>query len=125
MTSRLQLLDVLRAMAALLVLAFHFEGLLTFVPPDGWPEVTDQWLQLGLMGVELFFVIGGMVILLTLERTRSMQHFAIGRIARLYAAFRASVGLSGAYLVAIGDAEFACVAVNATMLPVRSHDILN
>ncbi len=68
-TGRLQLLDVLRAMAAVLVLVFHFEGLLGFVPPDGWPEGEAMHFYLGLMGVELFFVISGMVILLTIERT--------------------------------------------------------
>lgn len=54
MTSRLQLLDVLRAMAAFLVLVFHFEGLLAFVPPNGWPEGGAMHFYLGLMGVELF-----------------------------------------------------------------------
>jgi len=56
------------------------------------------------------------VILLTLERTTSLQNFAIGRSARLYPAYWASVGLSGAYLVAVGDIGLARVAVNATML---------
>jgi peptidoglycan/LPS O-acetylase OafA/YrhL len=116
MTSRLQLLDVLRAIAAVLVLAFHFEGLFGFVPPDIWPEGNDPRFYLGLMGVELFFVISGLVILLTLERTRSVRQFAVGRIARLYPAYWASVALSGAYLVAVGDTEIIRVVVNATML---------
>lgn len=116
MTSRLQLLDVLRAIAALLVLAFHFEGLLAFVPPDGWPDAGDGRFYLGLMGVELFFVISGMVILLTLERTGSIQDFAIGRLARLYPAYWVSVALAGAYLIAVGDTGIARVAINVTML---------
>jgi peptidoglycan/LPS O-acetylase OafA/YrhL len=116
MTSRLQLLDVLRAMAALLVVAVHFEGLLAFAPPDGWPEASDLHFYLGLMGVELFFVISGMVILLTIERSSSIGHFAIGRLARLYPAYWASVGLAGGYLIAVGDTGIASVAVNTTML---------
>lgn len=116
MTRRLLLLDVLRAIAALLVLTFHFEGLLTFVPPENWPGASDQRFHMGVMGVELFFVISGLVILVTLERAKSVQHFAIGRLARLYPAYWVSVGLSGAFLIAVGDAGILSAAVNATML---------
>lgn len=43
--------------------------------------------------VELFFVISGFVVCMTLERTTSIAHFAIARFARLYPAYVASVAL--------------------------------
>jgi peptidoglycan/LPS O-acetylase OafA/YrhL len=75
MTSRLQLLDALRATAALLVLTFHFEGLLDFGPPVGGPEANNQRFYFGLMGVEFFFVISGLVILLTIERRKKLSRY--------------------------------------------------
>jgi peptidoglycan/LPS O-acetylase OafA/YrhL len=113
---RLPLLDVLRALAATLVLIFHYEGLLQFSPPSTWPEVSDQQLWFGLLGVELFFVISGAIILLTAERTRSTWQFAVGRIARLYPAYWASVAVLGSYLLLTSDISFGRVALNLTML---------
>lgn len=67
--ARIESLDALRAIAALLVLIFHYELLSQNVPPGGSPKAMDAiWTQYGLMGVELFFVISGFVILMTLER---------------------------------------------------------
>jgi peptidoglycan/LPS O-acetylase OafA/YrhL len=57
-----------------------------------------------------------MVILLTIERTSSVWHFTIGRLARLYPAYWISVGLAGANLIAVGDTGIARVAVNTRML---------
>lgn len=61
-------------------------------------------------------MISGMVILLTIELTSSVRHFAIGRFARLYPAYWVSVGLAGADLIAVGDTGIAQIALNSTML---------
>jgi peptidoglycan/LPS O-acetylase OafA/YrhL len=114
-TRRLESLDVLRAMAAISVLSFHYEDLLTSAWPSGWPSARDQWLHLGLMGVELFFVISGAVILMTLERT-TVPSFLVKRLARLYPAYWASVIVSGTFLGLIHIVQVRTIIDNGTML---------
>ena len=114
--ARLPLLDVLRGIAALLVMIFHYEGLLQFVAPSLWPDITEQRLWFGLLGVELFFVISGAVILLTIERTGSIWQFAVGRFAQLFPAYWASVALCGLYFLSTSDIAANVVLVNFTML---------
>ena len=63
-----------------------------------------------------FFVISGAVILLTVERTKSAWDFAVGRIARLYPAYWASVAFCGAYYLATSDIGLGRVLLNFTML---------
>ena len=45
----------------------------------------------GHFGVELFFIISGFVILMTIERKQTVREFAISRTARLMPAFRAAL----------------------------------
>jgi peptidoglycan/LPS O-acetylase OafA/YrhL len=98
---RLRSLDGLRGLAALAVLGYHFSEPLAYY---------------GLMGVELFFVISGFVILMTLERTRSLTDFAIGRAGRLYPAYWVSVAVAGLFLWLTHQATAGLVLINATML---------
>jgi peptidoglycan/LPS O-acetylase OafA/YrhL len=102
----------------MLVLILHYEQLLYFVPPSGWPgiSISDQRLWFGLLGADLFFVISGAVILLTVERTKSAWEFAVRRIARLYPAYWASVAFCGAYFLATSDISLGRVLLNFTML---------
>ena len=113
---RLGSLDALRGVAAISVLVFHYEALVYFVPPNGWPRPSTEWTHLGLMGVELFFVISGFVILLTLEKTPTLLRFAVNRIARLYPAYWLSVLFAGTYLLSTGEANLTTVAINLTMV---------
>jgi peptidoglycan/LPS O-acetylase OafA/YrhL len=113
---RLGGLDALRGAAAMLVLIFHYEALLTFVPPKGWPRADHLWSQYGLMGVELFFVISGFVILMTLESSRSTTQFAINRVARLYPAYWLSVFVCAAYLLYMKETSLKLAAINLAML---------
>ncbi|KAA5548801.1 acyltransferase family protein [Adhaeribacter rhizoryzae] len=68
-------LDALRGIAALFVVFFHF----TIYRPEA-----NYGFGLGVTGVDLFFIISGFVILLTLEKTKSWQDFAVSRFSRLY-----------------------------------------
>jgi peptidoglycan/LPS O-acetylase OafA/YrhL len=45
----------------------------------------------GARGVQLFFIISGFVIFMTLERTRSAMDFVVSRFARLYPAYWAAM----------------------------------
>lgn len=116
--SRLLELDALRGIAAAVVMVFHYttqyQELFGHVQP---PTLTVPW---GRYGVQLFFVISGFVIFLTLTRARSWWDFAANRFSRLYPPYWTCVAITFATLalfpvpglnVGTGDA-----LVNLTML---------
>jgi peptidoglycan/LPS O-acetylase OafA/YrhL len=51
-------------------------------------------VSLGHYGVELFFIISGFVILMTLERSRTWRDFAFSRFSRLYPSYWAALCLT-------------------------------
>lgn len=90
---RLDQLDGLRAVAALLVLGYHYTTRYDATLVHASPLPID--LPFAHVGVELFFVISGFVILMTLERTRSPAEFAVSRLARLYPTYWLAVLATG------------------------------
>lgn len=94
---RLELLDGLRFLAALSVVAYHFtarespawDGLA--VPPD--LEWLGRWTGYGELGVPLFFVISGFVLLMT-AWDRSVPSFIASRVGRLFPAYWVAVAVS-------------------------------
>jgi peptidoglycan/LPS O-acetylase OafA/YrhL len=85
---RLVELDALRGVAALCVMGFHYTFILPrFVELETPPVVS---MAFGYFGVELFFMISGFVILLTLEKTVSGADFIVARFSRLYPVFWAA-----------------------------------
>ncbi|MGW5683242.1 acyltransferase family protein [Nonomuraea sp. NPDC003754] len=90
---RLAELDLLRFIAAMAVLAFHF--FVAFASVWGQrPSTLFPWIApvagLGILGVELFFVISGFVILMTVWG-RGLGAFAWSRFVRLYPAYWVSL----------------------------------
>ena len=90
---RLAALDALRLLAALAVLSYHY----TAIDQEFWGHpATQEFPQLslltryGYLGVELFFIISGFVILMT-AYGRSLPAFVASRISRLYPAYWAAV----------------------------------
>ena len=87
-SGRLYELDLLRFIAAFAVLLFHysFRGYAkdhyTVMPYLSIAPVTKY----GYLGVSLFFLISGFVILMTAS-SGSTRHFVISRLVRLYPAF--------------------------------------
>jgi peptidoglycan/LPS O-acetylase OafA/YrhL len=82
-------LDLLRFVAAFLVLLFHY----TFRGAAGGDHVSDlsyplfaPATQYGYLGVDLFFLISGFVILMSAS-SGSKRQFAISRFVRLYPAY--------------------------------------
>ena len=75
-------LDALRGIAAVMVVMFH----LTIA--SGEP---DYGLHLGVTGVDLFFIISGFVIFMSLNKTKSSQAFVTNRFIRLYPTYWACV----------------------------------
>jgi peptidoglycan/LPS O-acetylase OafA/YrhL len=85
-------LDVFRGVAAMWVMMFHF----TLRYDQAFlnePIPLKPFLD-GTYGVQLFFMISGFVILLTLQRSRSAIDFAVHRFARLYPAYWLSLLLA-------------------------------
>lgn len=88
-SERLEELDALRGLAALSVMAFHYTHILPRFVHLAEPPPFE--IVYGYFGVELFFMISGFVILLTLERTKYAADFVVSRAARLYPAFWAAL----------------------------------
>ncbi|MCE4942046.1 MULTISPECIES: acyltransferase family protein [Streptomyces] len=98
--SRLFVLDGLRLVAALMVLAYHYITL-----RDGWgndPHAISPTIyhlsQFGWLGVEVFFLISGFVICMS-AWGRSLGDFVKSRVSRLYPAYWVGVLLTAAVLM--------------------------
>jgi len=93
---RLSALDGLRLLAALAVLGFHYTGIR--LPYWGQPAFREfptlnEVTRYGYLGVELFFIISGFVILMT-AYGRTIESFSASRIARLYPAYWVAIILT-------------------------------
>lgn len=120
-TSRVNEIDLLRFIAALLVVFFHlsFRGYaadnMTVMP---YPLLAPI-AKYGYLGVNLFFMISGFVILMTAS-SGSLQKFVVSRIARLYPAFWACCTITFVMIITIGDdryvASLSQYFINMTML---------
>ncbi len=84
--SRVEYLDGLRGVAILLVLAFHSYSRWPEIVPYGNAYKDFPLFQLGWLGVELFFLISGFVIFMTLDKTKSFGTFIYKRWLRLFPA---------------------------------------
>lgn len=118
---RVNELDLLRFLAALVVVFFHyaFRG----YAADGRSIMAYPLLapiaKYGYLGVELFFLISGFVILMTASRG-SLKGFAISRFVRLYPAFWACCTITFVAIVVMGGSRYSATPgqylANMTML---------
>ncbi len=74
-------MDALRGVAALMVVMLHFTN-------DRPETVPFKW---GITGVDLFFIISGFVIFMSITTVKTGVEFVINRACRLYPAYWASV----------------------------------
>ncbi|MGH9409031.1 MAG: acyltransferase family protein [Vicinamibacterales bacterium] len=119
--ARINELDLLRLSAALAVVMYHysFRG----AAADGLSVMSygllAPYAKYGYLGVQLFFMISGFVILMT-AASGSLRRFVVSRIVRLYPAFWACCTITFAASVLFGAAVLrvsaAQYAVNMSML---------
>ncbi|ABG58615.1 acyltransferase family protein [Cytophaga hutchinsonii ATCC 33406] len=83
--NRLEELDALRGIAALLVIFFHFTLNRTEY---------NSFFKLGTTGVDLFFMISGFVIFMSLQKISRGVDFVINRASRLYPTYWACVSFT-------------------------------
>jgi peptidoglycan/LPS O-acetylase OafA/YrhL len=80
----------LRGIAALSVVLFHFTM--------GRPEA-KLGFNICCMGVDMFFVISGFVIFMTVEKSKNWKNFVWNRFARLYPAYWICVTFTAACII--------------------------
>lgn len=124
--SRVGEIDLLRFIAAMLVVLFHytFRGhAASNYSLNAYPAIAPL-TKYGYLGVELFFLISGFVILMTAS-SGSLQKFVASRVARLYPAFWVCCMMTFSAILFFGNDRFAATVqqflVNLTML----HEFVN
>lgn len=90
--SRLVEIDALRGVAAMAVVLFHY----TTRFHELYETKTSPILSIsdGHYGVNLFFIISGFVIFMTLERTTRPMDFVVSRFSRLFPAYWFAIALT-------------------------------
>lgn len=83
---RLNYVDGLRGIAILLVIFFHAYSRWPTLVPYGDKYAMFPIFKLGWVGVQLFFLISGFVIFLTLDKTESFKSYIYKRWLRLFPA---------------------------------------
>ncbi|WP_460217907.1 acyltransferase family protein [Psychroserpens sp. MEBiC05023] len=117
---RLKELDSLRGLACLSVLLFHYT--------TRYSEIFDSSLtnklfdfKYGGLGVDLFFIISGFVIFLTIKKNTKPIEFLYKRFSRLYPTFWICVILTFIIIrasdIVMYHRSFVELAVNLTMIP--------
>ncbi|MCA0987042.1 acyltransferase family protein [Guptibacillus algicola] len=94
-------LDAIRGLAALAVVFYHY----TTRYNDFYPRnemFGDFEFKYGYLGVNLFFIISGFVIYLTLDKCTKLSDFGIKRVIRLYPAYIIGVLLTFTIVAVFG-----------------------
>ena len=118
--SRLSSLDILRFLAAAAVMVYHFTY--KYASPGDPPlPVLQAVTRHGYLGVEVFFMISGFVVLWSAQG-RTATGFVRARILRLYPEFWIAVAVSAAIFTVVpgdfgGSPSITDVLANFTMVP--------
>ncbi|MEH7336910.1 acyltransferase, partial [Neobacillus drentensis] len=116
--SRLKELDTFRGFAAISVVLYHF----TIFYDNAFGHVNNYPFKLyyGYFGVQLFFIISGFVIYMTLIKSANLKEFAFKRAARLYPAYITSVIITffvtRSYSLDVLKVNYADFIFNLTMI---------
>lgn len=96
MQQRIKYLDGLRGIAILLVILYHALGVEGYENAFHYNHKYNEFplFKYGFLGVELFFLISGFVILMTLEKSKNFINFMYRRWVRLFPAMLIATILS-------------------------------
>jgi peptidoglycan/LPS O-acetylase OafA/YrhL len=83
--ARIRELDALRGIAAICVVLYHY----SITAPLKW--INFNW---GCMGVDLFFIISGFVIFMSIQKCPTWVDFALNRFSRLFPVYWACASIS-------------------------------
>lgn len=118
MNQRYSELDAIRGIAALMVVLFHYT--VRYGQIYGFPVEPLFRFETGQYGVQLFFMISGFVIFLTLDKTDYAVDFILSRFSRLYPAYWAAIILTFSVVSVCSlpgrEVNFASAAINLTMI---------
>jgi peptidoglycan/LPS O-acetylase OafA/YrhL len=115
-------IDLLRGLACAAVVAYHYasRGPRVGWMPSGLPHWLDALSRYGYLGVHLFFIISGFVILMSAQGSTA-RGFVASRVARLYPAFWVCASLSAGAAWVLAEARFQVSVgtwlANLTLLP--------
>jgi len=119
MNQRLHELDALRGIAAMMVVLFHY----TTRYNDLYYHLylfPFEIFRYGFFGVQLFFIISGFVIFMTLARTKLPMDFVVSRFSRLYPAYWAAIALTFTVVSVFSlpgrEKDISTALINLTML---------
>lgn len=99
-SARVVELDALRGIAAVAVMAYHYTT--RYAEQIGHAGGSLPSIAFGEYGVQLFFLISGFVIFMTLERTRTAMDFVVSRFSRLFPAYWAAMAITAAVVYTVG-----------------------
>lgn len=118
MRRRIYELDALRGIAALAVVIYHFTTRYDVL--YGFEQAPLFTFPLGHYGVQLFFVVSGFVIFLSLNNCKHPADFIVSRFARLYPVYWAAVAITFSTVIYFGlegrERTLFEALVNLTML---------
>ncbi|CAG5012766.1 hypothetical protein DYBT9275_05243 [Dyadobacter sp. CECT 9275] len=109
---RLLELDALRGLAAFGVMLFHF----TFNKKTINPSLEFRY---GVSGVDLFFMISGFVIFMSITKIKNRSEFIISRFSRLYPTFWACIIITSSFIFVFENENFNLPQIffNLSMFP--------
>lgn len=117
-SKRLHELDVIRGIAALSIVLFHYTT--RYHKIYGHSETLFIKFPYGIYGIELFFILSGFVIFFTMERTKSVSDYVVGRFSRLYPAYWTAVLVTFMVVALVGlpgrQVGLSDALINLTML---------
>lgn len=97
---RIESLDALRGIAALAVVLRHYTTIfsLDYEVPNNF----NFEFKYGYLGVELFFLISGFVIFMTIEQVKTSKEFIVKRFVRLYPTYWLSLLITTVTILIFG-----------------------